>query len=159
MAKTIIKLPDDFYKKAAKLETETKRVLAAGLEAGGEVMEGAVRSNLNSVIDNDTEYTSRTTGELLASLRCAPVKVDRKGIHNTKVGFNEPPKKRKGGGKGGSGGNAIIANVLEYGKGGRKKGDGQPPKPFLTPAKKTHGEKCKAVIIETLSEEFRKVLE
>jgi hypothetical protein len=47
--------------------------------------------------------------------------MDRDGNFNVKVGFSEP---RRGGDS-----NAKIANIIEYGK------HGQPPKPFLKPAK------------------------
>jgi hypothetical protein len=47
--------------------------------------------------------------------------MDREGNYNVKVGFAEP---RKDGGS-----NAMLANVIEYGK------HGQPPHPFLIPAK------------------------
>jgi hypothetical protein len=47
--------------------------------------------------------------------------MDRDGNFNVKVGFSEP---RRDGDS-----NAKIANIIEYGK------HGQPPKPFLKPAK------------------------
>ena len=42
------------------------------LEAGAEVVEDKVRSNLQAVIGSGTKYESRSTGELLRSLALLP---------------------------------------------------------------------------------------
>ena len=156
MPKAIAKLPDDFYKKIAKLETNTEKVLEKALHAGADVMETQVKSNLKDAIGKDIKYPQRITNQLVNAIGSAPVKVDYKGIHNTKVGFNEP---RKAKGKSTTV-NAKIANVLEYGKGarGKGKGEGQYPTPFLKPAIRTHKKKCITAITETLDDEFKKVL-
>ncbi len=62
-----------------------------------------------------------STGELESALGVSPAKLDKNGNFNVKVGFDEP---RKDGSS-----NAMIANIIEYGK------HGQPPRPFLKPAK------------------------
>ena len=102
------------------------------LSAGAEVVEARVRSNLSGVIGRGTKEESRSTGQLLASLGTSSVKLDRDGNHNVKVGFAEP---RRDGDS-----NAKIANILEYGR------HGQPPKPFLKPAKSA----SKAAAIEAM---------
>lgn len=91
------------------------------LDAGAEVVESKVRSNLASVIGSGTKLPSRSTGELLSSLGTTPALQDKNGDFNVKVGFAEP---RSDGDS-----NAKIATILEYGK------SGQPAKPFLKPAK------------------------
>ena len=60
-----------------------------------------------------------------------------------KIGFSEP---RSDGGS-----NAKIANILEYGK------SGQPPKPFLKPAKSAAKVECIRVMEQTLKEEVEKL--
>lgn len=114
-------MPDDFLHKVSQLADKTDDILPRVLEAGGEVALEKVRDNLSAVVGRNTQYPSRSTGELERSLGLSPAKMDRNGNFNVKVGFSEP---RSDGGS-----NAKIANILEYGK------HGQPPKPFLKPAK------------------------
>ena len=122
MAKVEIKMPEEFLLKLSKLGDQTDTIIPEVLEAGGEVVLDKVRSNLSSVVGKGTKVKSRSTGELESSLGLSPAKQKRDGSGwDVKVGFAEP---RSGGGS-----NAKIANTLEYGR------HGQPPKPFLKPAK------------------------
>lgn len=114
-------MPDEFLKKLAHLTKDEDGMAERVLSAGAEIVEAKVRSNLAGVIGRGLKEESRSTGQLLASLGTSGVKLDRDGNHNVKVGFAEP---RRDGGS-----NAKIANILEYGR------HGQPPKPFLKPAK------------------------
>lgn len=121
MAKATWKMPDDFLMKVSKLADKTDEILPKVLEAGAEVVENKVRSNLSAAIGKNTKLPSRSTGQLLASLGTSPALQDKNGDFNVKVGFSEP---RTDGDS-----NAKIATILEYGK------SGQPAKPFLKPAK------------------------
>lgn len=120
MARAEIKLPEEFLLRLSRLGDQTDVIIPKVLEAGGAVVLAKVRGNLSSVIGKSTKYKSRSTGELASSLGLSGAKLDRKGNYNVKIGFAEP---RKDGG-----GNAKLANIIEYGK------HGQPPKPFLKPA-------------------------
>ncbi len=64
------------------------RFLPKVLEAGAEVVEDKVRSNLQTVIGSGTKYESRSTGELLRSLGTSPALQDKNGDFNVKVGFS-----------------------------------------------------------------------
>lgn len=132
MAKADIKIPDEFLEKLAHLTQDEDGMAGRVLTAGAKVVEARVRSNLAGVIGRGTKEESRSTGQLLASLGTSSVKLDRDGNHNVKVGFDEP---RRDGDS-----NAKIANILEYGR------HGQPPKPFLKPAKSS----SKAAAIEAM---------
>jgi HK97 gp10 family phage protein len=114
-------MPDDFLRKVSALGEKTDEIIPRVLEAGGEVALEKVRDNLESVIGRDTKFPSRSTGELEAALGLSPAKMDQDGNFNVKVGFSEPRSDGES--------NAKIASILEYGK------HGQPPKPFLKPAK------------------------
>ena len=140
MAKATVKMPDDFMEKLQNLGNQTDRIIEHALEAGGEVALKAVQGNLAGVIGRDTKYDSRTTGKLAGALGLSPVKVDRNGDYNVKVGFREP---RSGGGV-----NAKIANILEYGK------HGQSPKPFLKPAKSSSRTQVIEAMKKKLDEEI-----
>lgn len=121
MAKATWTMPEDFLMKVSKLADKTDEILPKVLEAGAEVVEAKVRSNLASVIGKGTKEPSRSTGQLLAALGTSPALQDRNGDFNVKVGFSEPRSDGES--------NAKIATILEYGK------SGQPAKPFLKPAK------------------------
>ena len=143
MAKCDMKMPEDFLLKISKLGSNFDRVADTVLQAGGEVVLKKVKSNLSSVIGRGTKYKSRATGELAQSLGLSPVKLNREGNHDIKIGFSEP---RSDGGS-----NAKIANILEYGK------HGQPAKPFLKPAKSAAKAECIRVMEQTLKEEVEKL--
>lgn len=132
MAKADIKMPDDFLEKLSRLAKDEDGMAERILNAGAEVVEAKVRSNLAGAVGRGTKEPSRSTGQLLSSLGTSGVKLDRDGNHNVKVGFAEP---RRDGDS-----NAKIANILEYGR------HGQPPKPFLKPAKSA----SKAAAIEAM---------
>lgn len=128
MAKADIKMPDDFLLKLSQLGSKTDSICEKALNAGGEVVLSKVKSNLSAVVGKDTKEESRSTGELERSVGLSPVLVDKDGNHNIKIGFSEP---RSDGGS-----NAMLANILEYGK------HNQPPKPFLKPAKSSSRKAC-----------------
>jgi hypothetical protein len=121
MAKASFKMPEDFLRKVSDLEDKTDEIIPRVLEVGGEIALDKVRNNLSGVIGNGTKTESRSTGQLVNALGLSPARMDREGNYNVKVGFSEP---RRDGVS-----NAKIANIIEYGK------HGQPPKPFLNPAK------------------------
>ena len=143
MAKAEVVLPDEFLQKLSKLSDRTDEISERVLEAGGEVVLSRVKSNLSSVIGKGTEYDSRSTGELERSLGLSPVKLDRDGNYNIKIGFSEP---RSDGGS-----NAKNANIIEYGK------HGQPAKPFLKPAKSASKAACQEAMIRKFQEEVDKL--
>ena len=143
MAKADFKLPDEFLTKLSRLGEDTDAVTEKVLEAGGQVVLTKVKRNLSSVIGSGTKYDSRSTGALERSLGLSPVKLNREGNHDIKIGFSEP---RSDGGS-----NAKIANILEYGK------HGQPAKPFLKPAKSAAKAECIRVMEQTLKEEVEKL--
>ena len=122
MAYAVGKMPDDFLLKLSRLGNQTDEIIPRVLQAGAEIVESQVRANLQSAIGKNTQEDSRSTGELLSALGTSPVKVNRDGIHDIKIGFNEPRSDGHA--------NAKIANILEHGS------STQPARPFLRPAKR-----------------------
>ena len=143
MAKATMKMPEKFLLKVSRLGEKTDEILPRVLKAGGEVVEEKVKSNLQRVIGNATKEESRSTGELVSALGVSSAKQDRDGNFNVKVGFSEPRPDGKS--------NAMIAGVLEYGK------SGQPPKPFLKPAKSASKTACISAMISALEKEVEKI--
>ena len=143
MAKVDFKLPEEFLLKVSRLAEKTDEIIPKVLEAGAEVVYDKVKSNLSSVVGKNTKVKSRSTGELESALGVSPAKQDRDGNFNVKIGFAEP---RSDGGS-----NAKIANILEYGK------HGQPPKPFLKPAKSRSTGACIEAMTNKLESEIEKL--
>lgn len=136
-------MPDDFLMKISRLAEKADEILPLVLEEGGEVVKTKVKSNLESVIGKDTKEDSRSTGELLKSLGVSSARQDRDGNFNVKVGFSEPRSDGKS--------NAMIASVIEYGK------HGQPPKPFMKPAKSATRKACIEAMKAKLDSEVTKI--
>ena len=143
MAKVQVKMPEDFVLKLSRLGDKTDEIIPKVLEAGGEVVVEKVRANLRSVVGRDTKVESRSTGELVSALGVSPAKIDREGNYNIKVGFAEPRSDGRS--------NAMIANVLEYGK------SGQPAKPFLKPARTASRAPCIAAMKQKFEQEVGKI--
>ena len=139
MAKAQIKMPEEFLLKVSRLADQTDVIIPKVLEAGGEVVLSKVKSNLSNVVGSGTKEKSRSTGELERSLGLSPAKQNRDGNWDVKIGFAEP---RSDGDS-----NAKIANILEYGK------SGQPPKPFLKPARTQSKSACIETMKSRLQEE------
>lgn len=125
--------------KVSRLADQTDVIIPKVLETGGEVVLTKVKSNLSSVVGSGTKEKSRSTGELERSLGLSPAKQNRDGNWDVKIGFAEL---RSDGNS-----NAKIANILEYGK------SGQPPKPFLKPARTQSKSACIETMKSKLQEE------
>ena len=136
MAKCTYKLPEDLLKKLSTIGSKMDEISEVVLEAGGEVVLDKVKSNLEGSLSGES------SGELVSSLGLSGVRIDRNGNSNIKIGFSEP---RKDGGS-----NAMVANIIEYGK------HGQPAKPFLKPAKSSSKKQCIEVMTKKLAEEINK---
>ncbi|GHU36090.1 hypothetical protein FACS1894105_05880 [Clostridia bacterium] len=142
MAKATMKMPDEFLIKLSKLGSRTDEIIPKVLEAGAKVVLEKVKSNLASVIGSGTKYESRSTGQLLSAFGVSPAKFDKDGNYNVKIGFAE--NRRDGVA------NALIANVLEFGK------LNQPPRPYLKPAKSASQKACIAAMIAAFESEADK---
>jgi HK97 gp10 family phage protein len=146
VAKVTIQLPDDFQMAVSRLADRTDDIVPKALEAGGKVVLARVRGNLQASIGRGLKYKGRSTGQLLGSLGLSKARLARDGqTWDVKVGFAEP---RRGGDKVS---NAMLANLLEYGK------SGQPPKPFLKPAKSQSKAECVAAMKAKLEEEIERI--
>ncbi len=137
MASVKISMPDDFLLKLSILGDKTDETVPRVLEAGGEVVLKKVKSNLQTVLSGDS------SGQLECSLGMSPAKLNRNGDHDIKIGFAENRNDGKS--------NAMLANVLEYGK------SLQNPRPFLKPAKSQSKAACEAAMREALESELSKI--
>lgn len=127
-----IKMPDDYIGRLSQLGDTLDSIVENMLQEGGDILYEQMASNLDSSIGRNLKHESRSTGELRRSLGVTKVRVDSNGIHNIKVGFDEPRSNDQR--------NAEIAAILEYGK------SGQPAKPFAKPAVR----KSKKAVIDAM---------
>ena len=139
MAKMKIEMPDVFMNQIAGMGNALDAAIPKALAAGGKAVMEKMKSNLQAAIGRGTKYKSRSTGKLAASLGVSPAKLDRDGNLDVKVGFSEGR---------GDVSNAMLANVLEYGK------HGQPPKPFLKRTKSSSRKPCIEAMQTSLKEEL-----
>ncbi len=138
MAKVSIQLPNQFMDQLTKIAAKTDTAIPKALEAGGKVVFEKMQANLHGAIGKDTKCKSRSTGKLLAALGVSTVKVNDEGNFDVKIGFSE----------GRSVSNAMLANILEYGK------HGQPPKPILKPTRASSRKPCIEAMQNVLNEEL-----
>jgi len=143
MAKVTITPPTEIMERFTRLGNETDRIIDSCLEAAGDAALPFVRDGLAGVIGRDTKLPSRSTGELASALGVSPPKLNRKGARDIKIGFREGRRDGRP--------NALIANVLEYGK------SGQPPKPFLKQARTSARKPVEQAIEKRFDEEVSKI--
>lgn len=143
MAKCTVNMPDELLEKLSRLGAESDAIAERVLEVGGDIVVSKVKSNLSAVIGSGVKFDSRSTGELERSLGVSPVKIDKNGNSNIKIGFTEPRADGES--------NAKIANIIEYGK------SGQPAKPFLKPAKSATKTACMNAMKQKLEQEVKNV--
>ena len=139
MARVTIEMPTTLMDQLASAAEKTDSAIPKALEAGGKVVFERMQANLRSAIGRGTKVKSRSTGKLLAALGVSPVKVNDGGNYDVKVGFAEGR---------GNVSNAMLANLLEYGK------QGQPPKPFLKQTKSSSQKPCIEAMQTVLKEEL-----
>lgn len=143
MARVDVQLPEDFLMKLSALADKADEIIPKVLETGGGIAKDKVKSNLSEVVGKDTKNPSKSTGELEKSVRLTPVRLTSKGDYIIRVGFYEPRPDGKS--------NTMVASILEYGK------SGQPPKPFMKPAKITTKDTIISAMQSKFEEEVNKI--
>lgn len=138
MAKMSIKMPDDLLMKLSRLGDRTDMIVPKVLDEGAQVVLRKTKANLTAQIGRNLKHPSRSTGTLVNDLGVSSARLDRNGDHNVKIGFRERRRNKAS--------NAMIANILEYGK------SGQPAKPFLKPAVTS----TKSAVIDAMRKAFDK---
>ena len=139
MGRFSFEMPDEFLNQLAGMGNALDAAIPKVLAAGGKVVQDKMKSNLRSAIGRGTKMKSRSTGKLVAALGVSPAKLDRNGNFDVKVGFSEGR---------GDVSNAMLANLLEYGK------HGQPPQPFLKQTKSSSRKPCIEAMQTVLKEEL-----
>lgn len=79
MARAQINLPNSFIDKLQGVSRNLDVYAEEALEAGADVVEPVMRTNLKASIGKGTVRQSRSTGQLLAALGVSPVKTRADG--------------------------------------------------------------------------------
>lgn len=137
MAKVSVTMPDDFLMRISKLGARTDEIVSKVLESGGEVVMDKVMSNLQRVTSGNS------TGQLAKALGVSPAHQNRDGDLDVKIGFSTKRDDGKS--------NGMIAGILEYGR------QGQPPRPFMKPAKSQSKNACVQAMIARFDSEVDKL--
>ncbi len=127
MAKVTIYPGKEFLRRIEQMQGNIDQAIPTALEEGGKIVLSTMHGKLASVIGRNTKHPSKSTGKLLSALGLSPVKTNDSGNSDVKVGFAEGRPGKS---------NAMLANILEYGK------SGQSPKPFLAPTKSKAKQPC-----------------
>lgn len=149
MAKMTIQGIDEYAAKLSKLGSESKNIAKEAVIAGAIPVEKAMRRNLESNLSG-SEYS---TGSLIRSLGIADADEDKKGIINTKIGFNgydpdtKPTKKYPRGTP-----EAVKARAMESGTSKQKK------KPFIRPAVRATKDKSIEAMGEVVDKAIEKIM-
>lgn len=143
MARVQIRLPNDFIDALDSASSLIDNSAEQVLKAGANIVEPRMRSNLSAAIGSSTKQPSRSTGQLAKALGTAPVKVNRRGDYNVKVGFAENRDDGRA--------NALIANVLEHGR------SNQPARPFLAPTRSQTRRAAITAMKQTLAARIQQV--
>ena len=164
MASCTVFVPDDMGKELKKLEGETRRIIEQTLTAGGK----ACLPIFEQAIKRGVGRTDRSTGELAGSVGLTDVSV-KDDSYNIKGGFHEPrskqakakkyhaSKSRHGTKRVADRGyytvsNAMLANIIEYGK------SGQPARPMLAPIESRLEETAQEAMKQAFDTEVSKIL-
>ena len=151
MAVATVKMPEEFALKLSNLIERTDKIIDDVVTAGGKVALDITMGNLKSAVSGGS------SGELVNSLGLSPPDIDNNGVHNVKVGFNEPrlhQNASKGKRSYNVRTNAMIANVLEYGR-PAKDGSIQKARPFIKPSKR----QAKTPVEDAMRAEFDRQVE
>lgn len=124
MAKMTVQGLDEYAAKLSNLGSKMPEVAKRAVKAGANPLADEVRRQL----ENNLKGSKYSTGDLLDSLGVTPVKVDKNGVYNAKVGFHGYDRKGVP--------NALKARAMESGT------SRQPKKPFLRPAVNRAKQKC-----------------
>ncbi|WIK59154.1 HK97 gp10 family phage protein [Actinotignum urinale] len=143
MARVQIKLPTDFIDALDSASSLIDNSAEQVLQAGANIVEPRMRSNLSAAIGSSTKQPSRSTGQLAKALGTTPVKVNSRGDYNVKVGFAENRDDGRA--------NALIANVLEHGR------SNQPARPFLAPTRSQTRRAAITAMKQTLTARIQQV--
>lgn len=159
MAKLTVQQPTELQAQISKLGKQHDPIMEKCLEAASKPVKQETLRRFDAVVGRPQvvnsphgrlyNYGMRSTGALRRSIGIAPVKVDKKGDHDIKIGFADAVEPKTGIRCG------YLAAIIERGvlHGARK----QPPRPFIKPAERASKAASMAAFEKTFDEEVSKL--
>lgn len=138
MAKIEFKI-GDYANKLALLKSEYENVAKKAIYEGTAIVADEIRKNLEEVISDEA------TGELLDSFGISPIKTDKRGNLNAKIGFDGYDSKGVP--------NQLKARTLESGSSKQKK------RPYIRPAINATKKKAERIMFRVVDEAVKKIME
>lgn len=143
MAKLEITFPTDLLKKLDLLGEHFPAIEKKMLRAGAIPLKKQMRANLKAVVGKGTETKSRSTGDLVKSVKTTKIYKVKNGDLHIKIGIYGYDRKGVP--------NPLKANVLEHGR------SNMPAKPWLKPAIETTRSDVEKAMINKFNEEMKKL--
>lgn len=143
MAKMSYEMPDDFIRKLSLLQSGYDDVVGEVLKEGVKPLYDQAKSNLEKVIGAGTKEKSKSSGDLVKSLRTTKPYLDGKEDWQIKVGCTGYDRKGVA--------NPLKAAVLEHGS------SKQTAKPWVRPAAREAKSACIDAMQKALDEEVQKL--
>ena len=138
MARMAFKSGDEFALKLSRLAADSDRVAKKAIYAGAKVVADEIKKNLEGVLSPEA------TGDLVDSFGITPIKQDRDGNWNAKLGFDGYDRNGVP--------NQLKARALESGT------SKQPKRPFVRPAVNRTRKKAQEEMARIVDEETSKVI-
>lgn len=136
LAKLEIKGLGELALKLSQLGTQSDEIAKKAVYAGAKVVADKIRANLRGVLSIER------TGDLERSLGISPIKVDKSGVINTRIGFSGYDRKGTA--------NQLKARVLESGSSRQRK------RPFFRTAVKSSKRLAQSEMQRVTEEEIKK---
>lgn len=127
---------DELALKLSQLGTQSDEIAKKAVFAGAKVVADKIRANLRGVLSR------KGTGDLESSLGISPIKVDKNGVVNAKIGFSGYDRKGTA--------NQLKARVLESGSSQQRK------RPFVRPAVTATKQRAQSEMQRVVDEEIKK---
>lgn len=139
MARMTFKAGDEFALKLSQLSIDSDRVAKQAIYAGAKIVADEIKRSLEGVLSPEA------TGDLADSFGITPIRQDRDGNWNAKLGFDGYDRDGVP--------NQLKARALESGT------SKQPKRPFVRPAVNKTRKKAQAEMARVIDEEINKITE
>lgn len=137
MARMTFKAGEKYVLRLSHFASQFDDIAKKAIYEGANIIADKIKSNLEGILSEEA------TGELVASFGITPIKKDREGDWNAKLGFDGYDSKGVA--------NQIKARVLESGS------SQQPKRPFVRPAVTSTRKKVVAKMNQVIQDEIQKI--
>lgn len=157
MAKVNVTYPDGFISMIENFSEREEDIIRRALEEAGKLVVPEYKAQTRAAIGKNLKIEGRSTGELVDSIGVTEVDYSPgTDTYTVKIGFNEPRRKQykaKGKRSYNEATNAMVANVLEYGK----RAADQPPRKFTAKTKSKMRKPAQQKVEQIFREELQKM--